>query len=182
MGHWFSLICEWMAVIATHTLWPGLELSWEKMPPNTRWCLPMEWTWDPPATNTIQMRRGGFLGPSRKKFVYAACREYISTSANARFCYVHKFIYNTGWVGQAGSGMGAVHDDIPIKSSAVFVLHVFLRWKENDDTTTTVLARSERIDRIKVDWTDRGRDDSIGTQTQDGGEKGYIVISIPDGW
>lgn len=175
---WF--VNEWPWLPHTHTHC-GLDWSWaEKKCPRTRVDV-CQWNELGIHRRQIQFRWGeeDFWGPG-KKFVYSACREYISTSANARFCSVHKFIYNTGWPGWQWHGGSARWYSDKVQCRVCFAR--FLRWKENDDTTTTVLARSERIDRIKVDWTDRGRDDSIGTQTQDGGEKGYSVISIPDGW
>lgn len=73
---------------------------------------------------------------------------------------------HTGWTGDRTR-----HDDILIKSSAVFGFPVFCTATTS---TRTVLARSERIDRIKL--VDRVWDRSRGTCGWPG-----KVISIPSG-
>lgn len=157
----------------------GLDLSWaEKKCPRTRVDV-CQWNELGIHRRQIQFRWGeeDFWGPG-KKFVYSACREYISTSANARFCSVHKFIYNTGW---PGSGMGAVHDDIPIKSSAVFVLHVFCAERR----TMTRQRRYWHVanEMIELKWTGQTEDATIRLGHRHRMEvKRGSVISIPDGW
>lgn len=113
-----------MAVIATHThtvAWTGAELR--KNAPE----------------HALMFANGMNLGSTGDKYnsdearrIFGA-QEKNSCTLRVVNIYLHQQMRDSALsinlstirVGQAGSGMRAVHDDIPIKSSAVFVLHVF---------------------------------------------------------